>query len=574
MRVALAQINTTVGDIWGNVERMADALERAVDSGADLVAYPELTIPGYPPEDLLMRPSFIEENARALREFAGQVPEDIVAAVGFVDLDADLYNACAVLSGGEILHRYHKHYLPNYSVFDENRYFREGSGAPVVDLDGDLVGVSVCEDIWYPGGPAREQALSGASVLLNISASPYHRSKGAFRERMLGVRASDYGCYVVFCNLVGGQDELVFDGHSVVFDPEGALVAKAAQFREDFLLVDLYPNQSLMQRLHDPRPRKENSEHAPEVIKVPTHKSAALEPVEARIEPLLSEEGEVLEALVLGLGDYFRKNGFSRAVLGLSGGIDSSLAAAVAVEALGSQNVTGVLMPSRYTSDLSNSDAAALAKNLGIDTQTVPIGPAFDAYREMMEEAFKGLPEDVTEENLQSRIRGNILMALSNKFGWIVLSTGNKSEMSVGYSTLYGDSAGGFAVIRDVPKTLVYGVARHFNEKKNREVIPDSILNKEPSAELREDQRDTDSLPPYDVLDPILEAYIEEDMGIAQIVDSGFDEDDVRRIVQLVDRAEYKRRQAPTGIKVTGRAFGRDRRMPITNRYFERNSEE
>jgi NAD+ synthase (glutamine-hydrolysing) len=571
MRVALAQINTTVGDIWGNVEKMADALERAVDSGADLIAYPELTIPGYPPEDLLMRPSFIEENARALGEFAGQVPENMVAAVGFVDLDADLYNACAVLSGGEILHRYHKHYLPNYSVFDENRYFREGSGAPVVDLDGALVGVSVCEDIWYPGGPAREQALSGASVLLNISASPYHRRKGAFRERMLGVRASDYGCYVVFCNLVGGQDELVFDGHSVVFDPEGALVAKAAQFREDFLLVDLYPDQSLMQRLHDPRPRKENPERAPEVIKVPTHRPAGAEPVEARIEPSLSEEGEVLEALVLGLGDYFRKNGFSRAVLGLSGGIDSSLAAAVAVEALGSQNVTGVLMPSRYTSDLSNTDAAALAKNLGIDTQTVPIGPAFDAYREMMEEAFKGLPEDVTEENLQSRIRGNILMALSNKFGWIVLSTGNKSEMSVGYSTLYGDSAGGFAVIRDVPKTLVYGVARHFNEKKNREVIPDSILNKEPSAELREDQRDTDSLPPYDVLDPILDAYIEDDMGIAQIVDSGFDEDDVRRIVQLVDRAEYKRRQAPTGIKVTGRAFGRDRRMPITNEYVEGN---
>jgi NAD+ synthase (glutamine-hydrolysing) len=570
MRVALAQINTTVGDIWGNVERMADTLEQAVDSGADLLAYPELTIPGYPPEDLLMRPSFIEENMRALGEFAGQVPEDMVAAVGFVDLDADLYNTCAVLSGGEILHRYHKHYLPNYGVFDENRYFREGSGAPVVELDGNLVGVSVCEDIWYPGGPAREQALSGASVLLNISASPYHKRKGAFRERMLGVRASDYGCYVVFCNLVGGQDELVFDGHSVVFDPEGSLVARAAQFREDFLLVDLYPDQSLMQRLHDPRPRKENPERAPEVIKVPIHRPAAVEPVEARIEPSLSEEGEVLEALVLGLGDYFRKNGFSRAVLGISGGIDSSLGAAVAAEALGPENVTGVLMPSRYTSDLSNTDAAALAKNLGIDTQTIPIGPAFEAYREMMEEAFKGLPEDVTEENLQSRIRGNILMALSNKFGWIVLSTGNKSEMSVGYSTLYGDSAGGFAVIRDVPKTLVYGVARHFNHKKNREVIPDSVLNKEPSAELREDQRDTDALPPYDVLDPILEAYIEEDMGIAQIVDSGFDEDDVRRIVQLVDRAEYKRRQAPTGIKVTGRAFGRDRRMPITNRYFER----
>src|SRR5215217_4909963 len=571
MRVALAQINTTVGDIWGNVERMSDALEQAVDSDADLVAYPELTIPGYPPEDLLMRPSFIEENMRALGEFAGQVPEGVLAAVGFGDLDADLYNACAVVSGGKILHRYRKHYLPNYGVFDENRYFREGSGAPMLDLGGALVGVSVCEDIWYPGGPAREQALGGASVLLNISASPYHRRKGAFRERMLGVRASDYGCYVLFCNLTGGQDELVFDGHSVVFDPEGGLVARAGQFREDLLLVDLYPDQSLMQRLHDPRPRKERTEHTPETVRITGYEPAATEPIEQRVEPSLSEEGEVLEGLVLGLRDYFRKNGFSRAVLGLSGGIDSSLAAAVAVEALGPQNLTGVLMPSRYTSDLSNTDAAALAKNLGIDTQTIPIGPAFDAYREMLESAFKGLPEDVTEENLQSRIRGNILMALSNKFGWIVLSTGNKSEMSVGYSTLYGDSAGGFAVIKDVPKKLVYRVARHFNERKDREVIPDSVLTKEPSAELREDQRDADSLPPYEVLDPILEAYIEEDMGITQIVDSGFEEDDVRRIVQLVDRAEYKRRQAPTGIKVTGRAFGRDRRMPITNRYFERN---
>src|SRR5829696_6303120 len=422
MRVALAQINTTVGDIWGNVERMADALKRAVDSGADLVAFPELTIPGYPPEDLLMRPSFIEENMRALHEFAGQVPENVVAAVGFVDLDADLYNACAVVSGGEGLHRYHKRYLPNYGVFDENRYFREGSGTPLVDLGGTLVGVSVCEDIWYPGGPAREQALGGASILLNISASPYNRQKGMYRERMLGVRASDYGCYVVFCNLTGGQDELVFDGHSVVFDPEGALVARAGQFRDDLLLVDLYPDHSLMRRLHDPRPRKENTERAPEIVKVPRHESVAAEPVEPRIEPSLPEEGEVLEALVLGLRDYFRKNGFSRAVLGLSGGIDSSLAAAVAVEALGPQNITGVLMPSRYTSEGSNTDAAALAKNLGIDTQTIPIGPAFDAYREMMEGVFKGLPEDVTEENLQSRIRGNILMALSNKFGWIVLS--------------------------------------------------------------------------------------------------------------------------------------------------------
>jgi NAD+ synthase (glutamine-hydrolysing) len=570
MRVALAQINTTVGDIWGNVEKAAGALDQALESGAELVAFPELTTTGYPPEDLLMRPSFIDDNLRALEDLAGRVPERVVAAVGFVDLAGDLYNSCALVSGGEVLHRYHKRYLPNYGVFDENRYFRESSGVPLLKLGGSLVGVSVCEDIWYPGGPAREQALSGAGVLLNVSASPYHRQKGTFRERMLGVRASDYGCYVLFCNLVGGQDELVFDGHSVVFDPEGRLISRARQFEEDLLLVELHPEEALMQRLHDPRPRKERPERVPEVVEVPGYEAksggASFEP---RVEPALSEEGEVLEALVLGLRDYFRKNGFSRAILGLSGGIDSSLGAAVAARALGPENVTGVLMPSRYTSEASNTDAAALAKNLGIDTKVIPIGPAFDAYGEMLADVFKGLPEDVTEENLQARIRGNILMALSNKFGWIVLSTGNKSEASVGYSTLYGDAAGGFSVISDVPKTLVYRVARHLNEVEEREVIPESVLTKEPSAELRPGQRDVDSLPPYEVLDPILEAYVEDDKGVAEIVASGYDEEDVRRVVKLVDRAEYKRRQAPIGIKVTSRAFGRDRRMPITNRYSE-----
>ena len=570
MRIALAQINTTVGDVWGNVEKATDALEKAVDSGAGLVAFPELTITGYPPEDLLLRPSFIQENLEALDEFAKQVPEGVVAAMGFVDLEADLYNACAVVSNGEVLHRYHKRYLPNYGVFDENRYFRKGSGAPVVKLDGALVGMSVCEDIWYPGGPAREQAVGGAGMLLNISASPYHRRKGTFRERMLGVRASDYGCYVLFCNLVGGQDELVFDGHSLVFDPEGELVARGKQFEEDMLCVDLYPEEALIQRLHDPRLRKDEAELQPQLIEVPGPRPAEpKQTVEPRIEPQLSEEGEVLEALTLGLKDYFSKNGFSRAVLGLSGGIDSSLGAAVAARALGSQNVTGVLMPSRYTSEASNTDAEALAKNLGIDVQVVSIGPAFDAYLEMLEDSFKGLPENEAEENLQARIRGNILMALSNKFGWIVLSTGNKSEMSVGYSTLYGDMAGGFAVIKDVPKTLVYRVSRHLNEVEGREFIPDSVIDKEPTAELREDQRDTDSLPPYETLDPILEAYIEEDKGLGEISAAGYDEGDVQQAIQLVDRAEYKRRQAPTGIKITSRAFGRDRRMPITNHHKE-----
>ncbi|MDP8940158.1 MAG: NAD+ synthase [Actinomycetota bacterium] len=570
MRIALAQINTTVGDVWGNVERAADALERAVDAGAGLVAFPELTITGYPPEDLLLRPSFIQENLEALERFAGRVPEGVAAAIGFVDLEADLYNACALVSGGEVLHRYHKRYLPNYGVFDENRYFRKGSGAPVAKLDGSLVGVTVCEDIWYPGGPAREQAVGGAGMLLNISASPYHRRKGMSRERMLGVRSSDYGCYVLFCNLVGGQDELVFDGHSVVFDPEGELVARARQFEEDMLYVDLHPEESLIRRLHDPRLRKDDAEQPPQFVEAPGVRIVEPEEsVEPRIEPQLSEEGEVLEALTLGLKDYFGKNGFSRAVLGLSGGIDSSLGAAVAVRALGRQNVTGVLMPSRYTSEASNTDAEALAKNLGIDAQVVPIGPAFDAYLEMLEPHFRDLPENEAEENLQARIRGNILMALSNKFGWIVLSTGNKSEMSVGYSTLYGDMAGGFSVIKDVPKTLVYRVARHLNEIEGREVIPQNVLDKEPSAELRADQRDTDSLPPYETLDPILEAYVEEDKGLGEIAASGYDEEDVQRAIQLVDRAEYKRRQAPTGIKITSRAFGRDRRMPITNHHRE-----
>src|SRR3712207_4827032 len=386
MRVALAQINTTVGDIWGNVEKMADTLERATASGAELVAYPELTIPGYPPEDLLMRQSFIKENTKALHEFAGRVPENVVAAAGFVDLSADLYNACALVSGGEVLYRYHKRFLPNCSVFDENRYFREGTGAPILDLGGALVGVSVCEDIWSPGGPAREQALGGASVLLNVAASPYHRQKGAARERMLAVRASDYGCYVLFCNLVGGQDELVFDGHSVVFDPEGRLVARAKQFEEDLLLVDLYPEEALIQRLHESRPRKESPERPPHFVDVPGYeeKLGPAQSREPRVEPLLPEEGEVFEALILGLRDYFQKNGFSRAVLGISGEVDSFFCATVAARPLSPQSVTGSLMTSRYTSEASNTDAVAVARNLGIDTQIIPIGPAFDAYREML----------------------------------------------------------------------------------------------------------------------------------------------------------------------------------------------
>ena len=577
MKIALAQIDTVVGDVWGNIEKAAEALDRAVEGGAELVAFPELTITGYPPEDLLLRPSFIRDNLKALGEFAGKVPEGVAAAIGFADLNGDLYNACAVVSGGEIVHRYYKHYLPNYSVFDENRYFRGGEDAPpILRVGHTLVGLSICEDIWYPAGPARDQAIGGAGVLLNINASPYHRLKGAARERMLSVRADDYVCYVVFCNLVGGQDGLVFDGRSSVFDPEGRLIARAKQFEEDLLFVDVYPEESLIHHLQEPLLRKETPYRATQTVEVLAPEPgtpielADVPGTEYRVEPELPEEGEVLEALVLGLRDYFRKNGFSKAVIGISGGIDSSTGTAIAVRALGAENVTAVLMPSEYTSEQSNADAQTVIENLGIASYTIPIGPTFDAYLEMLEEVFEGMPEDETEENIQARIRGNILMALSNKFGWVVVSTGNKSEASVGYSTLYGDTAGGFSVLKDVPKMLVYRVAEYINETEGREIIPESVLTKMPTAELRTDQQDVDSLPPYEALDPILEAYIEEDKGVGEIVAAGFDEEDVKDAIQRVEAAEYKRRQTPIGIKVTPRAFGRERRMPITHRYSER----
>jgi NAD+ synthase (glutamine-hydrolysing) len=577
MKVALAQIDTVVGDVWGNAEKAADALDRAVEGGAELIAFPELAITGYPPEDLLLRPSFIRDNLDALGEFVGRVPKEIAAAIGFADLNGDLYNACAVVSGGEILYRYHKQYLPNYGVFDENRYFRAGEGdPPILRVGNTLVGLSICEDIWYPGGPPREQAIGGASVLLNISASPYHRLKGVSREKMFSVRASDYGCYVLFCNLIGGQDDLVFDGRSVVFDPEGRLIARAKQFEEDILFVDVYPEEALVRHLQEPLLRKENLVRTSKVVEIQPPEpgtpaeSAEVPGVEYRIEPPLSEEGEVLEALTLGLKDYFRKNGFSHAVLGLSGGVDSSTGAAIAVRALGAENVTAAMMPSQYTSEQSNTDAQAVVKNLGIESYEITIEPAFGAYEDMLEEVFKGMQEDETEENIQARIRGNILMALSNKFGWVVLTTGNKSESGVGYSTLYGDTAGGFAVIQDVPKMLVYRLAEHINEIEGREIIPESVLTKMPSAELSADQQDVDALPPYEVLDSILKAYVEEDKGLEELVAAGFDEEDVRDVINRVEAAEYKRRQSPTGIKVTPRSFDRERRMPITHRYSER----
>ena len=462
---------------------------------------------------------------------------------------------------------YRKHYLPTYGVFDEDRYFRAGESTPVFVLGSLTIGVSICEDIWYPEGPPQVQARAGAQVLVNLSASPYHVGKGAARERMLATRAADNVAIVAFCNLVGGQDELVFDGGSVVFDSQGELVARGAQFKEDLVVADVDLGRVFRQRLHDPRWRKQPGADVTRIT---------VQSVERPVRPCLpgthvfeplSRLEEVYRALVLGVRDYVRKNRFERVVIGLSGGVDSSLVACIAADALGPKNVTGVAMPSRYSAEMSRTDAACLAKNLGINFLVLPIERPFLAYLGSLADVFANRESDVTEENMQARIRGNYLMALSNKFGWMVLTTGNKSEMSVGYATLYGDMAGGFAAIKDVPKVLVYELARWRNEQGDHPVVPERVLTRPPSAELRPDQKDSDSLPPYEVLDPILQAYVEEDQSIAEIVGLGFDEALARRVVHMVDRSEYKRRQAPPGVRITSRAFGRDRRLPITNRF-------
>jgi NAD+ synthase (glutamine-hydrolysing) len=569
LRIGLAQINATVGDLEGNTQRIIEGIERAKELRVDVVAFPELAIPGYPPEDLLLKADFVEANLACLEEIA-QAARDIVAIVGFVDLEQDIFNAAGVLCEGELAAVAHKAYLPNYGVFDEERYFSAGDGLLVLRLRDLLVGVNICEDIWYPAGPTETQALSGAQLVINISSSPFHSGKGEARERMLSTRAADSVAAVAFCNMVGGQDELIFDGGSAVFDERGQLVARARQFEEDLLVADLDLGRVLRQRLHDPRRRKERvgDEYDVELVHLPGDTVGGdRPPADERIEPRLEDEAEVYQALVLGTRDYVRKNGFQKVVIGLSGGIDSSITAAIAVDALGSENVCGVTMPSRYSSAQSLEDARALAENLHIDLRTVSIDGTFQAYLDMLAEQFEGVAADVTEENIQARVRGNVLMALSNKFGWLVLTTGNKSELATGYCTLYGDMAGGFAVIKDVPKGLVYALARYRNGRG--EVIPNRVLEKPPSAELRPDQRDEDTLGPYAVLDPILHAYVEEDRGVDEIAALGFDEDTVRRVMRMVDRAEYKRRQAPPGIKITPRAFGKDRRLPITNRYVQ-----
>ena len=571
-RVGLAQINATVGDFEGNVRKIVDAIERARALGCGLVALPELAITGYPPEDLLFKPAFIEANLRALDEVT-RATGGLTAVVGFVDKRDDIFNAAAVLHDGARAGVYHKQYLPNYGVFDENRYFQAGTDAPVFTAGETTFAVNICEDIWYPTGPGTLQALAGAELVVTINASPYHAGKAHFREKMVATRAADDLVCLAFVNLVGGQDELVFDGASLIVNERGELVARGRQFEEDFVVADLDLEAVFRARLHDSRRRKEKlrADGAASRVVLP----ALAAPAEAPPSPVpevtpLERVEEVYRALVLGTRDYVWKNGFKHVVIGLSGGIDSSLVAAVAVEALGRENVTGVTMPSTYTSGGTRRDSERLAKNLGIEFLSIPITPVLNAYRRALAKAFKGLKEDVTEENLQARIRGNLLMALSNKFGWLVLTTGNKSEYSVGYTTLYGDMAGGFAVIKDVPKTLVYEVTRKVNELAGRAVVPPSVFERAPSAELRPNQTDQDTLPPYADLDAILEGYVEEDRGVKDLVARGHVEDTVRRVLAMVNRNEYKRRQAPIGVKITPRAFGRDWRLPIVNRFRER----
>ncbi len=580
-RLAMAQMNATVGDLDGNAERIRDGIHDARELGADLIAFPELALPGYPPEDLLLKPQFIRDNYDRLLQIAVEC-KNIAAVIGFIDADADIYNAAAVIHDGKIIGVYHKMYLPNYGVFDEDRYFAPGNECPVYTVSGAPVGVNICEDIWYATGPAVVQRAAGAEIIVNINGSPFHAGKRAFREKMLATRASDNGVFVAYVNLVGGQDELVFDGGSSIFDPDGEIVAEAAQFEEQLLVADLDVEAVFRSRLRDPRTRKERgadlthigkavniqlSEYSEDAVKPPlpcVHAHDA-EPVKLRHE--YDETAEVYAALTLGTRDYMRKCGFSKALIALSGGIDSTLVAAIATDALGSENVVGIAMPSRYSSEGSVLDATALANNLGIDLWTLPIEDAFSAHLDTLAPKFAGTGTGVAEENMQSRIRGNLIMAVSNKFNWLVLTTGNKSEMATGYATIYGDMAGGYAVIKDVPKQLVYELCRYRNTIGDAPVIPQSVIDKPPSAELRPDQKDEDSLPPYSILDPILKAYVEDDYSFDDIVAMGYERDTVKQIITLVDRNEYKRRQSPPGIKITPRNFGRDRRMPIANRY-------
>ncbi|MFN7927326.1 MAG: NAD+ synthase [Blastocatellia bacterium] len=570
IRIALAQINPKMGDLAGNTAKIIHYIEQAKAVGADIVALPELALTGYPPEDLLLKPQFITANLQALDKVI-KASTGITSIVGFVDKTTDIHNAAAIIHNGELKGVYHKTYLPNYGVFDDYRYFKAGETAPIFQLGDVLIGVNICEDIWYPGGPTQVQALAGAQIIINISASPYHSAKGSDRERMLATRAEDNAVALAYVNLVGGQDELVFDGNSLVFDEHGQLLARGKIFEEDLLLADINTERVFRERLHDPRRRQDrlfltsNTIRSPQLLLSENPHPTSRDKIESVIAPTLPKPEEVYKALVLGTRDYVRKNGFERVVIGLSGGVDSALVACIAADALGAKQVRCVFMPTRFSSSESARDAELLARNLGVPYDTIAIEDTFKQYLAMLQSVFAGTPSGIAEENIQARIRGNILMALSNKFGALVLSTGNKSETSVGYSTLYGDMCGGLTVIKDVPKMLVYELCQYVNQRSSVPSIPDYILTRPPSAELREDQKDQDSLPPYEILDAILELYVEQDMSIEAMITEGYDEQTVRWVVRTVDLNEYKRRQAAPGIKVTPRAFGRDRRMPITN---------
>jgi NAD+ synthase (glutamine-hydrolysing) len=570
VRIALCQMNAVVGDIAGNERRIREGIAAAREGGARVVLFPELALSGYPPEDLLLKEHFLADARAAVERLAADAT-DIVAVVGFPERADDVYNAAAVLGDGALQAIYRKVQLPNYGVFDEMRYFQSGPGGAIVEVDGVKVGLTICEDIWVPGPPESDEALAGATLIVNISASPYQLGKGVRRERMVAQRAADTFAVVAFCALVGGQDELIFDGHSFVCDHDGEVIARAPQFAEHLLFCDVDTDAAASARLRETRQRPAAREAQADVPTLAgigaTSEPAASPEVGGELAELLDPDAEVYAALVLATRDYVTKNGFEHVVIGLSGGVDSTLVLLIAVDALGADRVTCVTMPSRYSSQGTRSDARTLADNLGVELRELPIAGPMAAYDELLAETFHASTPDLTEENLQARIRGNLLMALSNKFGWLVLTTGNKSEMSVGYSTLYGDSAGGFAVIKDVPKQMVYRLVAERGRRDPDNPVPESIVTRAPSAELRADQRDEDSLPPYEVLDRILEGYVEQDLGREQLIARGLPAADVDRIIRLVDLAEYKRRQNPPGPKVTSKAFGRDRRVPITNRY-------
>ncbi|MEA2474161.1 MAG: hypothetical protein QOE06_2076 [Thermoleophilaceae bacterium] len=570
LRVALAQIDAVVGDIDGNAAKIADSIARARDEGAQLVVLPELALTGYPPEDLLLKTHFLDAAGAALRELAAGV-HGIVALVGFPERADDVYNAAAVIADGRVAAVYRKVFLPNYGVFDEQRYFQSGPGPALIELNGVAIGLTICEDIWEPGPPATTEALAGAQVIVNLSSSPYHAGKPLERERMLIQRARDNLAVMVLCNMTGGQDELVFDGHSVAIDQNGTVLARAPQFEESLTVCSIETGAVAAARLRDARHRAAvrgaGKSDVPVIASLTVEETNDAFPPGGPIAEPLSPEEEIYAALRTGLADYAAKNGFEHVVLGLSGGIDSALVALLAVDALGADRVTCVSMPSPYSSSGTRDDARAIAESLGTDFVELSIQDLMERYDEVLAERFAGHDPDITEENLQARIRGNVLMALSNKFGWLVLTTGNKSELSVGYATLYGDMAGGFAVLKDVFKGWVYRLVEWRNGREERELVPASVLERPPSAELRHEQRDEDSLPPYEVLDAILLGYVEGDLDADALVAHGLPREDVERVIRLVDLAEYKRRQAPPGIRISTRAFGRDRRLPITNRF-------